>query len=85
MSVNWADAGTDQDGCVKQASDALRQNNFTANFEVIGNRTIYGERDDFTAAIRCVAERAIAFVAVSGPDGKLTGTYATAIRDAFGR
>jgi hypothetical protein len=83
MSVNWADVGPDQDTCVKQASDAMRQNKFSANFEVISNRTIYGERDDFTAAIRCIAEKGVAFVAVAGPDGKLTGTYATAIRDAF--
>lgn len=83
MSVNWTDVGPDQDTCVKQASDAMRQNKFTVNFEVIGNRTIYGERDEFTAAIRCVAEKGVAFVAVAGPDGKLTGTYATAIRDAF--
>ncbi|HEY1540852.1 MAG TPA: hypothetical protein VGG01_00445 [Xanthobacteraceae bacterium] len=83
MSVNWTDAGPDQDTCVKQASDAMRQNKFSANFEVIGNRTIYGERDDFTAAIRCIAEKGVAFVAVAGPNGKLTGTYAAAIRDAF--
>jgi len=83
MSVNWTEVGPSQDDCVKLASDAVKQNRFTTNFEVIGNRTIYGERDNMTVAIRCVADKGIVFIAVAGGDGKLTSTYATAIRDAF--
>jgi hypothetical protein len=83
MSVNWTDVGPSQDACVKRAADAVRQNKFTTNFEVISNRTIYGERGSMTAAVRCVAEKGVAFIAVAGGDGKETGTLATAIRDAF--
>jgi len=83
MSVNWTEVGPDQDECVKAASAAVKKNKFTVNFEVISNRTIYGERGPMTAAVRCVADKGIAFVAVAGGDGKETGTLATAIRDAI--
>src|SRR5215469_8311438 len=83
MSVNWTDVGPDQDACVKLASEALKDNKFSTNFEVVSNRTIYGERGPMTAAVRCVAEKGVAFIAVAGGDGKETGTYATAIRDSF--
>jgi hypothetical protein len=83
MSVNWTDVGPSQDECVRNATDAVKRNGFTSNFEVISNRTIYGERGPMTAAVRCVADKGVAFVAVAGGDGKETGQLATAIRDAF--
>jgi hypothetical protein len=83
MSVNWTEVGPDQDACVKRASAALKDNKFSNNFEVVSNRTIYGERGPMTAAVRCVADKGVAFIAVAGGDGKETGTFATAIRDAI--
>src|SRR6185312_2149193 len=83
MSVNWTDVGPSQDDCVRNASDAVKKNGFTVNCEVISNRTIYGERGPMTEAVRCVADKGVAFVAVAGGDGKETGQLATAIRDAF--
>jgi|SRR5689334_16646737 hypothetical protein len=83
MSVNWVEVAGDQDTCVKQASSALKQNNFGTRFEVLNNRTLYGERGAYTAAVRCVADKAVAFVAVAGPDSGLTEKYASAIRDGF--
>jgi len=35
MSVNWVEVAGDQDTCVKQASSALKQNNFGTRFEVL--------------------------------------------------
>ena len=83
MSVNWVEVNGDQDDCVKQASRAVKANNFGTRFEVISNRTIYGERGAYTAAVRCVADKSIAFVAVAGPDSGNTEKYASGIRDAF--
>jgi hypothetical protein len=82
MSVAWVEI-SDQDACVKQASTLLKSNGFTTRFEVLSNRSIYGERGDYTGAIRCVSEKSVAFIAVSGPKGDLTGKYVDAIKDAF--
>ena len=82
MSVAWVEI-SDQDTCVKQATTLLKKNNFTTRFEVISNRSIYGERGEYTAAVRCVDDHTIAFIAVSGPKGDLTGKYVDAIKEAF--
>jgi hypothetical protein len=83
MSVNWVEVTGDQDDCVKQATSSLKQNNFGTRFEVINNRTLYGERGDYTAAVRCVADKSVAFVAVAGPKSDVTEKYAQAIKDGF--
>ena len=83
MAVNWVEVTDDQDACVQQASNALKKNNFGTAFSVINNRTLYGERGAYTAAVRCVAEKAIAFVAVAGPGSDLTEKYADAIKNGF--
>ena len=51
MAVNWVEVSGDQDDCVKQATNSLKRNNFGTRFEVINNRTLYGERGDYTAAV----------------------------------
>jgi hypothetical protein len=83
MAVNWVDVSGDQDACVKQATNALKRNNFGTRFEVLSNRTLYGERGDYTAAVRCVADKSVAFVAVAGPNADLTEKYAQAIKDGL--
>jgi len=82
MSVAWVEI-SNQDTCVETASKVLKRNGFTTRFEVISNRSIYGERGEYTAAVRCVDDHTIAFIAVSGPKGDLTGKYVDAIKEAF--
>ncbi len=82
MSMAWVEI-SDQDQCVKQASSALKSNGFTTRFEVISNRSIYGEKGDYTAAIRCVSDKSVAFVAVAGPKSDLTGKYTDALKEGF--
>lgn len=85
MSVGWMDVNSDQDACVRRASNAIKHNGFTVNFEVVSNRTIFGERGDYTATIRCAAERQVAFIAVAGPYGQssVADKYLGLIRDSF--
>lgn len=83
MAVNWVEFSSDQDACVKQATNSLKRNDFGTRFEVINNRTLYGERGDYTAAVRCVADKSIVFVAVAGPNSDVTEKYAQAIKDGF--
>ena len=83
MSAGWQDWTGSQDACVKKAAARLHQKGFNANFEVLNNRTIYGEIGQYTAVIRCFAEKKIAFVAVAGPNGDQCGKYLDAIKDRF--
>ena len=83
MNVGWADWSGDQDACVKRASDKMRNSGFTTRFEVINNRTIFGERGSYTAGIRCAAEKNVAFFVVSGPDTKECSKYNDLIKEGF--
>ncbi len=83
MSVGWVDWNSSQDDCVKKASQRVKANSFTSRFEVLHNRTIYGDRGDYTAAVRCVADKSIAFIAVAGPKSDTTSKYLDAIREDF--
>jgi len=84
MSVNWVEvAADDQDACVQHGSATMKKNGFNTRFEVIGNRTIYADRGEYTAVIRCVSDHTIAFIAVSGPNSGLTDKYAKGIQGDF--
>jgi hypothetical protein len=83
MSSAWLGITVDQDECVKKASAAVKKNSFNANFEVLGNSSIYGERGDYTALARCAADKNIVFFVVSGPKGALCSKHMNAIRDDF--
>ncbi len=83
MSSNWLDITISQDLCVEKGQRTLRQNSFTTRLETLNNRSIYGERGDYTALVRCAAEKQIAYFVVSGPQAKLTTKYVDAIRDEF--
>ncbi len=83
MNVGWADWSTDQDACVKRASDKMKNSGFTTRFEVIKNRSVFGERGDYTAAIRCAAEKNVAFFVVSGPDTKECSRYNDLLKEGF--
>jgi hypothetical protein len=83
IAVSSVEVTGDQDACVQQASNALKKNNFGTAFSIINNRTLNGQRGTYTAAVRCLAEKGVAFVAVAGPSTDLTEKYADAIRNGF--
>jgi hypothetical protein len=83
MSANWLSFPGSQDECVKRGTAILKTINFKANFEVLGNRTLYGELGDYTAVLRCVVDKQIIFVAVAGPSSDLTDKYETQILKGF--
>ncbi len=83
MSSNWLDITISQDLCVEKGQRALRQNSFTKRLETLNNRSIYGERGDYTALVRCASEKQIAYFVVAGPEAKLTTKYVDEIRDEF--
>ena len=83
MSSSWVSITGSQDECVKRGTQSIRSNSFNNNFEVLGNTSIYGERGDYTALVRCVADKGIAYFVVAGPRGETCSNHMNAIKDGF--
>jgi hypothetical protein len=56
--------------------------NFQRNYEVVG-QSIFGERDVYTAAIRCVASKGIVWFVVAGPQAQLCTQYQRALSNYY--
>jgi hypothetical protein len=83
LSVGWVDWTSDQNACVKKPSDKMRNSGFTASFKVVNNRTIIGAQGEYSAAIRCAANKKIAFVAVAGPSPQDALKFLNLIKEGF--
>jgi len=83
MSSAWLKITVNQDECVKRSSASMRNASFNTRFEVLGNSSIYGERGDYTALIRCAAEQEIVYFVVAGPTGPQCSKYMNIMRDDF--
>ena len=83
MSSAWLATTVDQDECVRRGSAAMRKQSFSTRFEVLGNSSIYGERGDYTALVRCAADKEFVYFVVAGPTGNVCSRHMNAIRDAF--
>jgi hypothetical protein len=83
MSSAWLIINVSQDECIRRGTAAVRGNTFTTRFEVISNASIYGERGEYTALVRCVAEKGIVYFVVAGPRGETSTNHMNAMRDGF--
>jgi hypothetical protein len=83
LSVGWVDWTSDQGACVKRGSDKMRNSGFTASFKVVNKRTIIGAQGEYSAAIRCAANKKIAFVAVAGPSPQEALKFLNLIKEGF--
>ncbi|MBI3704103.1 MAG: hypothetical protein HY244_09730 [Rhizobiales bacterium] len=81
MSSAWLKITVEQDECIKHGKEAVQENSFNTRFEVLGNSSIYGERGDYTALVRCAAEMNMAYFVIAGPKGDAASRYMNAIRD----
>jgi hypothetical protein len=83
MSSAWLAITVNQEECVKRASSAVQDNSFNTRFEVVGNSSVYGERGDYTALVRCAAEKGMVYFVVAGPKGDICSKHMNAMRDGF--
>jgi hypothetical protein len=72
-----------QDECIKRGSSAMRDQSFNTRFEVLSNSSIYGERGEYTALVRCASDKGIVYFVVAGPKGDICSRHMNAIRDTF--
>lgn len=83
MSSAWLSITIGQDECIKKGTAAMRDQSFNTRFEVLGNSSIYGERGDYTALVRCAADKGLVYFVVAGPTGTVCSRHMNAIRDNF--
>ena len=81
MSSAWLKISVEQDECVQRGKAAVQENSFTTRLEVLGNSSIYGERGEYTALVRCASDMNMAYFVVAGPKGDVASRYMNAIRD----
>jgi hypothetical protein len=67
MSTSWENTALTEQQCLQRAEMALRSSGFTENFELVG-QSVFGDTSDYTATIRCIETKKIAFFVVAGPD-----------------
>jgi hypothetical protein len=83
MSSAWLAITINQDACIKRGSQSVQDNSFNTRFEVLGNSSIYGERGEYTALVRCAADKGMVYFVVAGPQGDVASKQMNAIRDGF--
>ena len=83
MSSAWLTITINQEECVKRGSQTVRDNTFNTRFEVVGESSIYGERGEYTALVRCAAEKGIVYFVVAGPKSEICSKHMNGMRDGF--
>jgi hypothetical protein len=82
MTTNWVTVTVPQAECVARAEVLMKEAGLTNNYEVVG-QSVFGEQGDYTAQIRCIADKTIALFVVTGPELEGARKYMTAIFDKF--
>ena len=82
MTIGSLETALSQEDCIAKGTSVMKGAGLTKNFEVVG-RTIYGETDNYTGAIRCESGKAIVLFVVAGPESKNTTEIQAKLKAAF--
>ena len=82
MTIGSLETALSQEDCIAKGTSVIKGTGMTQNFEVVGH-TVYGEKGDYTAAIRCDSTKTIAFFVVAGPLSKVTEELHGDLKKAF--
>ena len=66
VATKWRDVGESQIDCVAHAASAIRRSGFEVGD--FGSQSSTGRQGDYTASIRCISDKQIAFFVISGPE-----------------
>jgi hypothetical protein len=83
MTIGSLEMTLSQEDCIAKGTSVMKDAGLTKNFEVVG-RTVYGETDDYTGAIRCDSTKTVAIFVVAGPLSKRTEEVHGQLKTAFG-
>jgi hypothetical protein len=81
MSTKWNNTTLPLDRCKARAEEALREAGFRG-IKVL-NFSVFAERGDYSAMVRCATDKTMVFFAVAGPQVERCNRYVDDIGDAF--
>ena len=82
MTSRWEDTDLDFEACRARMAVVVRQAGFTKRV-IVNPSSIYAERGNYTALVRCLKDKGVVFFAVAGPDTKTAERYNDGIADKF--
>ena len=81
MSTKWNSTTLTLELCKARAEEALREAKFTG-IKVL-NYSVFAERGDYSAMVRCATDKEMVFFVVAGPQVERTNRYVDDIGDGF--
>ncbi len=81
MSTKWSNSDLSLDRCKSKAEEALREAGFRG-IKVL-NYSVFAERGDYSAMVRCATDKTMVFFVVAGPQVERCNRYVDDIGDAF--
>jgi hypothetical protein len=81
MTTKWNTTNLNLERCKQRAEDALREAGFRS-VKVL-QYSVFAERGDYSAMVRCITDKEVVFFVVSGPQVERTSRYVDEIGDGF--
>ena len=81
MSTKWNTTTLSLERCKSRAEDALRDAKFQS-IKVL-QYSVFAERGDYSAMIRCATEKGVVFFVIAGPEVDRTNRYVDDVTDGF--
>jgi len=81
ISTKWSAISITLERCKSRAEDAMRDAGFR-NVQVL-QFSVYGERGEYSAMVRCAPEKGVVFFVVAGPQVERVNRYVDNIGDGF--
>jgi hypothetical protein len=81
MSTKWNNTDLSLDRCKSKAESALRDAGFKG-IKVL-NYSVFAEKGDYSAMVRCATDKTMVFFAVAGPEVDRCNRYVDDIGDGF--
>ena len=82
LSTSWQDTTLTERECISRAELAMRDAGFSRNLEFVG-QSVFGDRGDYSASVRCITSRGIVFFLAAGPDPNQATIYQELISSYF--
>jgi hypothetical protein len=82
MSTNWSATTLGQKECVQRAERVVRDAGMSKNFEIVG-QSVFGEKDAYTAQVRCIADKGVVIFVIAGPKLETAREHMKAIYEKF--
>ena len=81
MSTKWNTTTLSLERCKARGEDALRDAKFKG-IKVL-NYSVFGERGDYSAMVRCATDKGVVFFVIAGPEVERTNRYVDEISEGF--